>query len=288
VKTRLKVTAALLVSLLLHGAAAWALHGLCSDEQSPAAQPAELRSVVYILPPACAERGSKLAPGDSQPADVVEPPSPRKTEFTVAVGVTADAAKGPVVPDVTAGVPDGGTGSGRVGGLPAGAVTTFFGVPARGQSVVYLLDRSCSMGMQGALARACRELLASLRQLPAQVNFQVVLYNSSAQPLLGRPDELFPATTENLHQAAEALQAIEPEGGTRHWRGFQQALNLHPDVLYFLTDADDLTDQEERDILHLNGGQTVIHTIELGQEGPPDQPMQRLARATGGSYRALH
>jgi hypothetical protein len=143
--------------------------------------------------------------------------------------------------------------------------------------------------MQGALATARRELLASLQRLPANATFQVVLYNSSAQPLLGRRDELLPATPENLRRAAEALQAVEPEGGTNHYRGFQEALNLRPDVLYFLTDADDMTPEEERAILQLNAGRTAIHTIEmtLANQGRPDKPMQRLAQTTGGNYRAV-
>src|SRR5262249_30267840 len=155
-----------------------------------------------------------------------------------------------------------------------------FGVAARGQSVVYVLDCSISMGLRGALAAAKRELLASLERLPATARFQVIAYNSSAETLLGRRDELLPAKPENLRRAAAAVSALEATGGTRPRTGFTLALCLHPDVLYFLTDADDdLTDDDCHWVTRTNAGRTVIHTVELttAHRGRPEQPMQRLA-----------
>jgi len=47
-----------------------------------------------------------------------------------------------------------------------------------------VIDRSISMATSGALSRAKRELVASLRALPADARFQVIVYSHFAQPLL--------------------------------------------------------------------------------------------------------
>src|SRR5438552_1320430 len=49
--------------------------------------------------------------------------------------------------------------------LPPGAATIFCGVPAIGASVVFVIDRSASMGLEGRFERARREVAASLRRL---------------------------------------------------------------------------------------------------------------------------
>src|SRR5207248_2761982 len=82
--------------------------------------------------------------------------------------------------------------------------TVFFGVPARGQTAVYVLDSSCSMGDRGAFAAARRELLTSLSRLPAMARLQVFCFSSSAEPLLGRRDETLPATPEDVNRAKAA------------------------------------------------------------------------------------
>ena len=46
------------------------------------------------------------------------------------------------------------------GGSASGVTTSFFQVAARGLRIVYVLDGSASMGANGALAAACRELCA--------------------------------------------------------------------------------------------------------------------------------
>src|SRR5579875_280015 len=54
---------------------------------------------------------------------------------------------------------------------------SLFPLPATAASVVYVLDRSVSMGLARKLDFARRELIASLRHLPATIRFQVIAYN---------------------------------------------------------------------------------------------------------------
>ncbi len=178
-----------------------------------------------------------------------------------------------------------GPGSSGSGGV----ATTFFQVEARGQKIVYVLDGSASMGQSGAWQVAGRELLASLHQLPPKGRFQVIVYNRFASFLLPQRPEWLDATPENVAAAAQALANLPAEGKTEHGPALQKALALRPDVLFFLTDADDLTNEHLRLVAACNQQRAVIHTIELNTSNRQrtDMPMQVLARAHHGVYRAV-
>jgi hypothetical protein len=179
--------------------------------------------------------------------------------------------------------------SGECGyGAPGIGTTSFFQIATSAASVVYLIDRSASMGPSGSLAMAKVELRASLEHLPATTRFQVIAYNRSAEPFLlsGRLD-LALASPENKRQAAHLLDGLASEGGTDHFLALKQALSLRPEVIFFLTDADDMRPQQIRAVTLLNHGRAVVNTIEVGT-GPrrnEDGPLQTLARDNQGIYR---
>jgi hypothetical protein len=66
---------------------------------------------------------------------------------------------------------------------PGGGTISFFEIPTEAQAIVYVIDRSASMGPSGALAAAKRELLASLSRLPPTARFQVIAYSSRVEPI---------------------------------------------------------------------------------------------------------
>src|SRR5206468_2797235 len=113
----------------------------------------------------------------------------------------------------------------------------------------------------GRLARARREVVASLRRLPPSARFQVVAYNRAAEPL--PPGSLLPATPDAIADAERALDALEAEGGDEHGRALCRALALAPDVIYFLTDADDLKPEEVAEVTRLNRQRVAIHAVCL-------------------------
>ena len=146
-----------------------------------------------------------------------------------------------------------------------------------------------SMGLHGALEAARRELLTSLEQLPPTTRFQVIVFNSTAGPLIPSQPQWLEATAANRQLVARALADLPAEGGTNHDLALPKALALQPDVIFFLTDADDLTAAQLRSITLHNRGRTVIHTIELNtaNRGRPQMPLQLLARENGGVYQAV-
>jgi hypothetical protein len=176
-------------------------------------------------------------------------------------------------------------------GVPAASgKSSFFQIETDARSIVYVIDCSASMGQDDGLLRAKAELLASLNQLPAATLFQVIPYNSRAEPLCinGRLD-LVPANAENKRAAALLIADLQAVGATRHLQALHQALALRPEVIFFLTDGDDLAAAEIAALTRFNGGKTIVHTIGLrvaGQAVPPGS-LQILAQVNHGSFRIV-
>jgi len=180
-------------------------------------------------------------------------------------------------------------GSGNSTGGGDGA-TSFFHIAARAKSVVYVIDRSVSMGPSGGLARAKQELLASLQGMPDQTQFQIIIFNRSVEMLsVGLRTSLLPATNENKQKVAEFLTPIQPEGGTLPVPALKRALALKPEVIFFLSDGGDWTDRLVQEVISVNRGRSVIHVVDFGG-GVRDQlngPLRVLASKNQGQYRAV-
>jgi hypothetical protein len=168
--------------------------------------------------------------------------------------------------------------------------TSFFEIPTQAQAIVYVIDRSASMGPSGGLAAAKRELLASLSRLPPSAHFQVLAYSSRVEPIpLGAGDGLLLASPGNIQHAVSYIDALYAEGATAHLPALKRALALHADVIYFLTDADDLTTEQVRAVTVLNHGRSVVHAIQLAsvRRSADQQALQLLARENHGVYRPV-
>jgi hypothetical protein len=171
------------------------------------------------------------------------------------------------------------------------ARTSLFGIVGEGYKFVYVFDRSGSMGgpSPNALQAAKAELIHSLKLLDTVHQFQVVFYNE--RPSVFNPTgdlgRLVFATESNKQRAARFINSIAADGGTNHEDALRTAIHLNPDVIYFLTDADDpkLTPRQLEKIRHLAAG-IIIHTIRFG-EGPRakgDDFLIDLASQNGGQH----
>jgi hypothetical protein len=183
----------------------------------------------------------------------------------------------------------GGAGGGSGGGVGRGIGpgTQFFGAREHAHSFAYVIDCSGSMAMRNSLDVAKRELLASLSQLPPDAEFAVIFYNSL--PYLLSDGEghkgLMTATESHKSQVRTQLAAIAPDGGTDHMAALRKALELKPEVVFFLTDADLMNENAVTKILG-QVGSTRIQAVEfgLGTEVGQRPPLARLATSTGGTY----
>jgi hypothetical protein len=168
------------------------------------------------------------------------------------------------------------------------ARTQVFGIPAEGFKFVYVFDRSASMAGK-ALNRAKAELMASLESLGETHQFQIIFYND--QPtifaLAGQPGKLVFGNEPNKRQAQQFIQGIIADRGTEREPALLQALNLAPDVIFFLGDSDgaELNSGQLAKIVSRNRRGTVIHVIEFGS-GPQlgENFLMKLARQNEGSY----
>jgi hypothetical protein len=180
-----------------------------------------------------------------------------------------------------------GGGSGGGAGRGIGPGTQFFGARDHAHSFAYVIDCSGSMATRDSLEVAKREMLASISQLPPDGLFAVILYNLQAR-MLSDPEGqrgLMAATAANKSRVQTQLETIQPDGGTDHMLALRTALALKPEVIFFLTDADLMSNGDVNQIL-TEVGKTRIQAVEFGRGTELGQrtPLARLATATGGSY----
>jgi hypothetical protein len=229
-----------------------------------------------VGPPAAVGSGS-------EPEEVVTPALP---DVHVPVGPAAVAAP-PAPPAPGQGAETRGGGGVAPEGTAGPPAATFFQAPVEGKRVVYVIDRSASMGLGDGLSAARRELLASLGRLLPSTHFQVIFYNREAEVLrLGGRSDLLPASADNVRAAARRLEHLRAEGGTNHLQALMRALSLEPDVIFFVTDAADLSLDQVRLVTRANGGRAVIHAIELGARDNGGS-LELLARSNRGTYRGV-
>jgi len=172
------------------------------------------------------------------------------------------------------------------------ARTSVFGVPGEGFKFVYVFDRSGSMGGSGnsPFNAAKAQLIASLADLEDIHQFQIIFYNEDFQIFnpSGQPGRLAFATEQNKELARRFIGGVIADGATQHEGPLRAAMRLGPDVIFFLTDADEpeLSAARLAALRRLNSGNASINCIEFGQ-GPKiggENFLQRLAAQNGGQY----
>jgi hypothetical protein len=179
-------------------------------------------------------------------------------------------------------------GSGARATIGGSVKTSVFGVEGAGYKFVYVFDRSDSMSEpQGRpMAAAKAELIASLRNLDRTHQFQIIFFNH-AEPVVfnptGQSGRLVFGDEANRRLAERFVNSISPSGGTQPEDALVIAVNMRPDVIFFLTDGQDLTLSTIDRVTRLNRGTAYINAIEFGAgQGRPNQMMLNLARRNNG------
>lgn len=183
------------------------------------------------------------------------------------------------------------TGSIAPAGLARGE-TEFLGIRDSGQTFVYVVDISGSMSSPPeAMAAAKIELMTSLASLNADQQFQIIFYNE--RPHLMRlpgkpPEKLYTATDINRTLARQMIASVQPDLGTSHMPAMKAALEIEPDVIFFLTDAEDpaLSAKDLDQIRRANNDKARIHAVEFGKGAKlnSSSALERLAQQNGGAY----
>ena len=243
----------------------------------------------------------------------------KKTEAEVISALSSEIAsnEAPSVPDVAALAPgmaptegsgssglqrvtDGlgdvtGVGSGSFEGFGKGTVSCF-GTSGKGNRFIFVFDRSASMSFHPAgttatpMAAAKQELRKSLRMLKPNQQFQIIFYNGLEEDILQyETNKMVFATKENLIGAERFLSSITAMGGTDHRTALTMALSRHPDVIFFLTDADEnetTINAADLERIRKTSMGTQINAIQFGNGPQPKMTnwLKRLAEQNGGQF----
>jgi len=264
--------------------------------QRPAATVAAADSVSEdAADPAAESSASNAAPATEPVLD--QPPIPLQLPAVAAPPVLG--VGGP--PQSAAGLDQLLSPGGRPGtSAPAGSgggdrpgTTSFLGIKDAGRRFVYVIDASSSMADYGAFRVAKSELLASVERLTETQQFQVVFCNSADARTLdaGRLGTFFGTDAQRLEVRLQ-IAGVGVDAGTDHKRAVLTALELNPDVVFYLSDGGEpfLTARDLDEIKRRNRG-SRIHCIEFGR-GPislhDGQPvtnfLTRLAAQNDGQY----
>ncbi|MEM7479424.1 MAG: hypothetical protein AAF483_30945 [Planctomycetota bacterium] len=188
-----------------------------------------------------------------------------------------------------------GEGGGALGGsseIPK-VKTTVFGIEGEGRRFLYVFDCSDSMnGYGGSPFRAAKkELIQSLDSLGAVHQFQIIFYNDFPFPYGGksRTAKLFRGESRIKEDAKRFVRDHRAFGSTVHIDALRTALSMGPDVIFFLTDADDSPNFKQLDDLKVRATRngTTIHSIQFGSGGNASSGnwIKDLATGTLGEYR---
>jgi hypothetical protein len=242
---------------------------------------------------------SSASQAASAAAVAVSSPLPSRDEVPVDLAGVLPSPQDLIGPGGDLGAALPGAGDFTVGSSPSKQIgskakTYVFGVEGEGSKFVYVFDRSGSMeGYSGRpLASAKAELIASLKSLQSVHQFQIIFYNdrpSVMNPFYPQQPRLLFGDDQSKRLAENFVRGVVADGGTRHMEALKLALGMTPDVIFFLTDAEEpqLTPAELAEIERLNKrvGAT-INTIEFGS-GPyngSNNFLVRLARMNGGRH----
>lgn len=202
-------------------------------------------------------------------------------------GLTPSGGSGLIPPAASSGAADGGSPELQPG------ETAFLGVADAGGSFVYVIDTSHSMGDDNRLQVAKAQLKASLRLLQPNQQFQVIFYSErpTRMKLRGQGRAMFYATATNVFLAEQQVDRVVPFHGTEHFPALLEALELKPDVIYFLTDGREpqLSPDQLTQLDRVNAS-TTVHVIEFSDGALTSRAtswLERLARQAGGEYREI-
>ena len=174
-----------------------------------------------------------------------------------------------------------GAGSGKGAGKGNGAGTaTFFGVEARGDEFVYVVDFSGSM--EGPrIDQARYELRKSIESLAADASFFVVLFNhgSLAMPAHG----LVRATQDNKQRYLDWVDRQPVGGGTNPVDALVAAARLKPDAVFLLTDGGFADPRAAFSVVARSKGPR-FHTVAF-HDNVGEAVLRRIARVGRGTYR---
>lgn len=254
-------------------------------EDAPASEPADRAPAAAAIHPEPQAVSLPDAPIAASPSPPTTPPATQREGSRAAVDLPRPAGAA-VATDAATGRRSAATGGGSRH-ISGKTTVELFGLKGTGVKFVYLFDRSDSM--QGAPIRALQhELVQSLQSLKGVHRFHIIFFNHRVSVWDGGGQRVSFATDANKRAAAQFVHSIAATGGTYRWDALRRALALQPDVVFFLTDTDNLmaAEQVNEAIDRAQSAGITIQSIEfgVGAGGQRHNFLKELAHKTGGQY----
>ncbi len=180
----------------------------------------------------------------------------------------------------------GGFGSGMGDGTGDGTGSQFFDLASAGTKIVFVLDGSGSMTephseARTKLDRVKIELFRSILGMPDEMEFYVIFFNRFSVPM--KASSLQSATPENKRKYLEWVAKVQGGGGTDPSEALKLAFELHPDVIYLLTDGV-FNPKVAKEVDKRNTRGVAVHTICFGST-TGEVLLQDIARKHHGTYK---
>lgn len=174
------------------------------------------------------------------------------------------------------------------------ASTEVFGMAAKANRVVYILDQSSSMAQHSAnaLRAGAKEIVESLGHLSKHQQFGIVVYNERVTkfPDIVGDERMLEASSEHRQDAVEFLAGVKAKGNAFHAEAILAAYSMKPDVVFLITDSEAKFDVSSLDLVRLRGvaAKTPCMVIQLGNSKTQRcQNLARLAGESGGRYETM-
>ncbi|MCP4855938.1 MAG: hypothetical protein GY903_15760 [Fuerstiella sp.] len=169
-----------------------------------------------------------------------------------------------------------GTGSG-------GAGSGIFGGVRDGKSFAYVVDASGSMSGD-RMRRVLEELRGSVDSLKEHHRFFVVFFNKHTYAMMWPKIEkrLIVADRRNKNRVLGWAFTVQPREETEPQRALRMALDLKPDIVFFLTDGD-IPEETLRIVKKYRSRGTCVHTICVGEDAAVPV-MQKIAEVGQGAF----
>jgi hypothetical protein len=162
-----------------------------------------------------------------------------------------------------------------------GPKVSFFGQGGRGYRIVFVIDRSGSMSDSFDFLRS--ELKESIDKLRYNQRFHVILFHSGPY-LENPPRRLVPAIRDNKERCKQFLDTVVPSGQTDPIPAMRRAMELRPDIIYFLTDG--AFDEALVGELRKWNRNKRVRIFTLGYlYAPGEELLRQIAEENGGTYK---
>jgi len=181
----------------------------------------------------------------------------------------------------------GGDGLNIGGG---GASTTFFGGEGKGERFLFIVDVSGSMSESNKFRLAMGELIRSVSSLPDFAYFHVILFETEIHWPPWQ-EGWVRARVRDVDRLVQWIESVQPGGGTQPMAAFQRAfaLDIAPDVIFFLTDGQIADESTPAQVSQMNGNRgkhVVINTIAFGDPRAQDM-LRTIAQESGGVFKFI-